>query len=172
VRIVAATNRDLAGMAQRGELRQDLLYRRNTFVVSVPPLRERREDILPLVRHFLTHPGLSKRIAKRTSESAMQQLVPYDWPGNVRELRNIVERAIILSGNKLKIDSEHLTLAETSRVQPTGGVTSRPSPRSTGAICTCCLSATTGAAPGLRGYWGSARARSFGCWPICKVSSE
>jgi transcriptional regulator with PAS, ATPase and Fis domain len=53
----------------------------------------------------------------------MQQLVPYDWPGNVRELRNIVERAIILSGNKLRIDPEHLTLAETSRVQPTGGVT-------------------------------------------------
>ncbi|CRI64680.1 Two component, sigma54 specific, transcriptional regulator, Fis family (modular protein) [Thiocapsa sp. KS1] len=123
VRIVAATNRDLAGMAQRGEFRQDLLYRLNTFVVSVPPLRERREDIPPLVRHFLAHPGLSKRIAKRTSEAAMQQLVAYDWPGNVRELRNVVERAIILSGNKLKIDPEHLTLAGTSTVQPTGGVT-------------------------------------------------
>lgn len=103
---MAATNRDLDGMAQRGEFRQDLLYRLNTFVVSVPPLRERREDIPPLVRHFLAHPGLSRRIVKRASESAMRQLVEYDWPGNVRELHNIVERAIILSGNKLKIDSD------------------------------------------------------------------
>jgi DNA-binding NtrC family response regulator len=123
VRIVAATNRDLDGMAQRGEFRQDLLYRLNTFVVAVPPLRERREDIPPLVRHFLAYSGLSRRIVKRASESAMRQLVAYDWPGNVRELRNIVERAIILSGNKLKIDSEHLTLARPPASAPSGGVT-------------------------------------------------
>ena len=86
VRIVAATNRDLDEMAQRGEFRQDLLYRLNAFVVSVPPLRERREDIPPLVRHFLVHPGFSVRIAKRVSEPAMQRLLDYDWPGNVREL--------------------------------------------------------------------------------------
>lgn len=122
---MAATNRDLDGMAQRGEFRQDLLYRLNTFVVAVPPLRERREDIPPLVRHFLAHPGLSRRIVKRASESAMRQLVAYDWPGNVRELRNIVERAIILSGNKLRIDPEHLTLARTPASAPSGGVTLR-----------------------------------------------
>lgn len=123
VRIVAATNRDLAGMAQRGEFRQDLLYRLNAFVVAVPPLRQRREDIAPLVRHFLAHPGFSTRIVKRVSEPAMQQLAAYDWPGNVRELRNVVERAIILSGNKLKIAPEHLTLPQSAERHVAAGVT-------------------------------------------------
>ena len=125
VRIVAATNRDLDGMAQRGEFRQDLLFRLNAFVVAVAPLRERREDIPLLVQHFLSHSGFSQRIAKRVSESAMQCLLDYDWPGNVRELRNVVERAIILSGNKLKIDQEHLTLPPaTSRAPPAAGQSS------------------------------------------------
>jgi len=126
VRIVAATNRDLDAMAQRGEFRQDLLYRLNAFVVAVPPLRERREDIPPLARQFLTHSGFSKRIVKRMSEPALQQLLDYDWPGNVRELRNVIERAIILSGNKLKIGPEHLTLpqiAVTPPATPAAGVT-------------------------------------------------
>ena len=123
VRIVAATNRDLDEMAQRGEFRQDLLYRLNAFVVAVPPLRERREDIPPLVRHFLAQPGFSKRIVKRISEPAMQRLLDYDWPGNVRELRNVIERAIILSGNRLKIDPEHLTLPQPAVRQPATGVT-------------------------------------------------
>jgi DNA-binding NtrC family response regulator len=123
VRIVAATNRDLDGMAQRGEFRQDLLFRLNAFVVMVPPLRERPGDVPSLVRHFLAHSGFSQRIAKRVSEPAMQRLVDYDWPGNVRELRNVVERAIILSGNKLKIDLEHLTLPQAVARPSTTGVT-------------------------------------------------
>jgi DNA-binding NtrC family response regulator len=125
VRIVAATNRDLDAMAKRGDFRQDLLYRLNTFVVSVPPLRERREDIAPIVNHFLNHLGLSKRVAKRPSEGAIRELMAYDWPGNVRELRNVVERAIILSGNKLKIGPEHLTLprSQTAAQTPSTGVT-------------------------------------------------
>ena len=118
VRIVAATNRDLDGMAQRGEFRQDLLYRLNAFVVAVPPLRERRADIAPLVRHFLTHSGFSQRIIKRVSEAAMQQLQAYDWPGNVREMRNVIERAIILSGNKVKIDVRALDPAAVRRAEP------------------------------------------------------
>ena len=125
-RIVTATNRNLDDMAQRGEFRQDLLYRLNAFVVAVPPLRERREDIPPLTRHFLTHLGFSKRIAKRMSEPALQRLVDYDWPGNVRELRNVIERAIILSGNKLKIGPEHLTLPQAAvspPATPAAGVT-------------------------------------------------
>jgi len=110
VRILAATNRDLADMASRGEFRQDLLYRLNAFVVEVPPLRERRDDILPIARYFLSHPSVTRRIGKRMSEVAEHSLVSYDWPGNVRELRNVIERAVILSGNKMKIDQEHLTL--------------------------------------------------------------
>jgi DNA-binding NtrC family response regulator len=114
VRILAATNRDLDGMAQRGEFRQDLLFRLNAFVVPVPSLRERREDVAALTRYFLGNSGLSSRIAKRVSEPAMRLLMEYNWPGNVRELRNVVERAVILSGNKLKIDLEHLPLAHTA----------------------------------------------------------
>ena len=110
VRIVAATNRNLDAMVANGEFREDLLYRLNAFVVSVPPLRDRREDILPLARHFLANSGFSRRVVKRMSEAVQQSLQAYDWPGNVRELRNVMERAVILSGHKLKIDLEHLTL--------------------------------------------------------------
>jgi transcriptional regulator with PAS, ATPase and Fis domain len=110
VRIVAATNRNLDAMVANGEFREDLLYRLNAFVVSVPPLRDRREDILPLAQHFLANSGFSRRVVKRMSEAVQQSLKAYDWPGNVRELRNVMERAVILSGHKLKIDLEHLTL--------------------------------------------------------------
>jgi DNA-binding NtrC family response regulator len=110
VRIVAATNRNLDAMVANGEFREDLLYRLNAFVVSVPPLRDRREDILPLAQHFLANSGFSRRVVKRMSEAVQQSLQAYDWPGNVRELRNVMERAVILSGHKLKIDLEHLTL--------------------------------------------------------------
>ena len=110
VRIVAATNRNLEAMVANGEFREDLLYRLNAFVVSVPPLRDRREDILPLARHFLANSGFSRRVVKRMSEAVQHSLQAYDWPGNVRELRNVMERAVILSGHKLKIDLEHLTL--------------------------------------------------------------
>lgn len=110
VRIVAATNRNLEVMVANGEFREDLLYRLNAFVVSVPPLRDRREDILPLARHFLANSGFSRRVVKRMSEAVQHSLQAYDWPGNVRELRNVMERAVIVSGHKLKIDLEHLTL--------------------------------------------------------------
>lgn len=136
VRIVAATNRDLDAMAQRGEFRQDLLFRLNAFVVAVPPLRERRGDIPSLVQHFLSHSGIATRVAKRVSATAMQRLIDYDWPGNIRELRNIVERAIILSANKLKIDLEHITLPSAPRpaeaAAPAGPVTP-PAPAGTAA---------------------------------------
>jgi len=111
-RILAATNRDLEAMARNGEFRQDLFYRLNAFMVRVPPLRDRRADIPALVRHFLAHPGFSLRVAKRLSPAALERLLDYDWPGNVRELRNSVERAIILSGNKLKIDVEDFSLGK------------------------------------------------------------
>ncbi len=114
VRICAATNRDLDEMARLGEFRRDLLYRLNAFSVSVAPLRERREDIPVLTQHFLANLGGVKRVVKQMSESAMQQLMDYDWPGNVRELRNVIERAIILSGDKLNIDSEYLALPKTA----------------------------------------------------------
>lgn len=111
VRIVAATNRDLAEMSQQGRFRADLYYRLAGFVIDVPPLRKRREDIPALAEHFIRNHNFSRRINKRISKKASQMLVAYHWPGNIRELKNIVERAIILSSEDRKIRQEHLALS-------------------------------------------------------------
>ncbi len=110
IRILAATNRDLEAMIRTGEFRQDLFFRLNTFPIWVPPLRDRRGDIPALVQYFLAHAGRSRGVTKRVSAGAMDQLLDHDWPGNIRELRNAVERASILSGNRLRIDVEDFPL--------------------------------------------------------------
>ncbi|MEN8803093.1 MAG: sigma-54 dependent transcriptional regulator, partial [Thiogranum sp.] len=92
VRVVVATNRDLEQMSQEGGFRLDLFYRISAFVVEVPPLRERRDDIPALVELFVRNHDFSRRIDKRVTEEAMRRLVAYDWPGNIRELKNTVER--------------------------------------------------------------------------------
>ena len=106
VRIVAATAQDLAQKVQEGSFRSDLFYRLNVLMFTVPPLRERREDIPLLVNHFLQkfNQKLKTNIEKITPE-AFRRLLNYDWPGNVRELENVVERAIILSVNNLITES-------------------------------------------------------------------
>jgi len=108
VRVVVATNRDLEQMSQKGGFRLDLFYRISAFVVEVPPLRERRDDIPALVELFVRNHDFSRRIDKRVTEEAMRRLVAYDWPGNIRELKNTVERAIILSRDANSIRPEHL----------------------------------------------------------------
>jgi formate hydrogenlyase transcriptional activator len=98
VRVIAATNRDLEQEVRAGRFRADLLYRLNVFPISVPPLRERRDDVPLLAAFFLT--TLSKRIGKTVdgfSRRSMQRLCDYSWPGNIRELQNVVERAAILA---------------------------------------------------------------------------
>jgi formate hydrogenlyase transcriptional activator len=110
VRVIAATHRDLSSAVARGEFRPDLFFRLNVFPVRVPPLRERREDIPDLVRHFLHRFGrrMNRQIAE-VSPAALQLLMEYHWPGNVRELENIVERAMIISnGDTLQIDAHWL----------------------------------------------------------------
>jgi NtrC-family two-component system response regulator AlgB len=98
VRVVAATNRDLEAEVKTGRFREDLLYRLNVVEVTVPPLRERPEDILPLAHRFLSFFAAgSKRPVPTLSEEASRALLAYPWPGNVRELRNVMERAVILS---------------------------------------------------------------------------
>ena len=98
VRVVAATNRNLAQMVADGQFRSDLYYRLNVFPVQMPPLRERREDIPLLVRYFVQKYALRmERKIETVSSEALQVLTDYSWPGNIRELENLVERAVILS---------------------------------------------------------------------------
>lgn len=98
VRVLSATNVDLVKAVDEGRFREDLYYRLSVTSLEVPPLRERREDILPLAHRFIQQIcGDSKRPLKDMTNRAAQKLVSYDWPGNVRELRNAVERAILLS---------------------------------------------------------------------------
>jgi DNA-binding NtrC family response regulator len=102
VRVVAATNRDLAEMVRRGGFREDLYYRLSVIHTVVPPLRERRDDIPELAEHFLAR--LRSQVARRISgfaPEAMRAMIAHDWPGNVRELKNAVERAIVLGDGEL-----------------------------------------------------------------------
>ena len=98
VRLVAATNRDLEGMVERGGFRVDLFYRLNVFPIELPPLRDRREDVPALVTYFVE--TVSRKIGKRIGTippATMAAFEAYDWPGNVRELQNVIERAVILA---------------------------------------------------------------------------
>lgn len=114
VRLVAATNRDLAEMSKKGRFRRDLYYRLSAIVITVPPLRERREDIPALTRYFLANHEFLRRLRKQLSADALSRLMSYDWPGNVRELRNVMERAVILSGENRLIHPQHLGLPDTN----------------------------------------------------------
>jgi chemotaxis protein methyltransferase CheR len=108
VRVIAATNRHLEEEVHKGRFREDLWYRLNVFPITVPPLRERREDIAPLVDYFVDK--ISKRLGKsieRIPTTVMNTLQDYHWPGNVRELENVLERAVInSSGPKLHLVDE------------------------------------------------------------------
>jgi formate hydrogenlyase transcriptional activator len=97
-RLIAATNRDLAALAGEHKFRQDLFYRLNVFPIAVPPLRDRREDIPMLVRHFAqTFARRMNKPIETIPTETMDALMRYDWPGNIRELQNLIERAVILS---------------------------------------------------------------------------
>jgi len=100
VRLVAATNRNLMEMANRGDFRSDLYYRLNVFPIMLPPLRERSEDIPALVAHFVEIYGrrMSREI-EHIPPTTMSALTSYHWPGNIRELQNLIERAVILSND-------------------------------------------------------------------------
>jgi len=117
VRIVAATNRDLETEVREGRFREDLYYRLSVFPLTVPPLRERREDIVPLAQHFV---GLICREQGRPTLNIGRQTIAtlqaHDWPGNIRELRNVIERAIIMSkGERLRLD---LAMADSRPAAP------------------------------------------------------
>jgi two-component system response regulator FlrC len=116
VRVIAATNRDLAAAVGTGAFREDLYYRLNVFEIPLPPLRERRDDILPLSQAFLADIGRSfGRPPAGISLEARRLLLDYHWPGNVRQLRNALERAAILCDGGL-ITCEHLSLPARARL--------------------------------------------------------
>ncbi|NOT33011.1 MAG: sigma-54-dependent Fis family transcriptional regulator [Candidatus Eisenbacteria bacterium] len=120
VRLIAATNRALEAMMKAGEFREDLYYRLNVFSLQIPPLRERGDDVPPLVEHFIRNSSVTPKRHVRVSDEAMEVLRRYPWPGNVRELENVIERALILCDAGV-IESAHLPL----------GVRLEPSFRST-----------------------------------------
>jgi formate hydrogenlyase transcriptional activator len=106
VRIIAATNRNLEEEVKAGNFRHDLYYRLNVIPISVPPLRERKEDIPALVTHFLRHYAtINRKKTPVVPDKVMESLLHYDWPGNVRELEHLLERSILLSkGDSLQVD--------------------------------------------------------------------
>jgi formate hydrogenlyase transcriptional activator len=120
VRLVAATNRDLAKMVAEGRFREDLYYRLNVFPVALPPLRERPDGIPHLVRHFTQQ--FARRMGRQIETipaAVMDALVHYSWPGNVRELQNIIERAVILSpGRSLQVPLSELQPPRIGSQQP------------------------------------------------------
>jgi transcriptional regulator with GAF, ATPase, and Fis domain len=129
VRLVAATNQDLAGMVARNQFRSDLYYRLNVFPITLPPLRERQEDVPTLVMHFVD--VFSHRMGKHIEEipaETMAAFITYSWPGNIRELQNLVERAVILANDgvlpnplpeskpqKLSVSAGPITLRDSER---------------------------------------------------------
>lgn len=105
VRVVAATHQNLEAMVRDGEFRSDLFYRLNVIPIRVPPLRERRDDVVPLLRHMIAKHG-GRRSGSRVAQEAVEALTRYGWPGNVRELENLVQRALVMA------TSEELTLED------------------------------------------------------------
>lgn len=107
VRVIAATSRDLKAMTESGQFREDLYYRLNVMTIELPPLRERKEDILPLAGHFLRrYAAENEKDVSGFSPELVELMLSYTWPGNVRELENMVERGVILA------PGEEITLAE------------------------------------------------------------
>ena len=123
VRIIAATNRDLEEMVKEKAFREDLLYRINVIPIEIPPLRKRKEDILPLVLNRLRKINNEYDMKRSISAKAMDKLIEYGWPGNVRELENVIERiAVTASGDEIKAEELPETLLGNSKFYLWGGV--------------------------------------------------
>src|SRR5262245_14690310 len=154
VRVIAATNRDLRGAVASGTFREDLFYRLNVFPIEVPPLRERRDDILMLVEYFV------RRYASRTGKSirsidkkTLDLLQAYHWPGNIRELQNVIERSVILSAGEVFTVEESWLSMEPARRRPRAAPSapSRGEPRSEREIIEAALAECRGRVAGPSG---------------------
>ena len=110
LRVITASNRPLEARVKEGQFREDLFYRLNVIPIHIPPLRERRDDVMPLARHFLTESNVrSHKAIKGFTPETERLILSYPWPGNVRELRNLIERLVIL-GNSDHIEPQHLPI--------------------------------------------------------------
>lgn len=125
-RIVAATNRDLEAEVGEGRFRKDLFYRLNVIEIDIPPLRERRGDIPLLIKHFISQAARSQNAPERSlTLEAVEALTNYAWPGNIRELEHVIERAVILSGDEINIESLPAKIQASANASATSG--ERPS---------------------------------------------
>jgi len=140
VRVIATTNRNLEQSVERKEFRQDLFFRLNVVPIHLPPLRERRGDIVPLAEEFMRRFSRKHGVhIKGFSDAALAALQAHDWPGNVRELQNVVERAVILCGDDGLLEPRHLGLStpvqlrsETRSANPSPAVPAPPGPAADG----------------------------------------
>jgi len=115
VRIISATNKDLKEEVRQGNFREDLFYRLNVIPLTVPPLRERKDDIPILIEYFLEYLAAEYgKKQKKISSDALKALEAYDWPGNVRELKNVIERLVIMTPSDT-ITPKNLAISETTR---------------------------------------------------------
>jgi two-component system nitrogen regulation response regulator NtrX len=131
VRVIAASNKDLQAEIKKGSFREDLYYRLNVVPIEAPPLRERKQDIPLLVKHFLkTHAEEQKVKPKDITPEALVALEQYGWPGNIRELRNLIERLMIMVPDAT-IDASHIGLLLQSHATASGGTATAASPLAT-----------------------------------------
>jgi formate hydrogenlyase transcriptional activator len=154
VRVIAATNRDLNAAVTNGTFRHDLFYRLNVFPIEVPPLRDRKDDLLMLVKYFVQR--YAKRVGKNIrsiDKKALALLQSYDWPGNIRELQNIIERSVILSSSEVFSVDESWLSKEIFRPasQPEMALNSQNESRSEREIIEAALAETRGRVAGPSG---------------------
>lgn len=125
VRLVCATNRDLAQEVKMGRFREDLFYRVNVIPITVPPLRERKEDIRPLIEYFVKHFAQTNgKTISEIEEYVFERMEGYPWPGNVRELKNVVERMVVLSqGSRLSLENLPDDIKASNQAHSTGDFT-------------------------------------------------
>jgi transcriptional regulator with GAF, ATPase, and Fis domain len=152
VRVIAATNRDLEAAVAAGKFREDLFYRLNVFPIEVPPLRERKDDILMLVEYFVhSYANRAGKDIRSIDKKALDLLQSYDWPGNIRELQNVIERSMILSSGEVFLIDEFWLSKEASRVKTSVAFKGEAKPHSAREIIEAALAESRGRVSGPLG---------------------
>jgi transcriptional regulator with GAF, ATPase, and Fis domain len=156
IRVIAATNRDLKAAVTNGTFREDLFYRLNVFPIEVPPLRERKDDILILVKYFVQrYANRAGKNIRSIDKTTLELLQSHDWPGNIRELQNVIERSVILTSNHVFSVDEMWLSKEAStppaRVEASARFTDESEPRSQLEIIKAALAEARGRVSGPSG---------------------